>query len=366
MMLTAPLFPLFLQDLGADATEISLILASSGIVSTIFMAVSPILAQKYGTKKIMLISAIISIPPQIVFSITDRWEYAAPWTIVFNAAWALRIPAQMLFVAEHSQSGTAGRVFGFTNLVFPIANIIGPTIGGYLADVYGWNYAFYFTAAMYLICLFPLLLIKDMKATSSGTVGGNTYKSLFTTNGLRRPVMTFSLSELLHTTGIGLANLVIPLYLTSRFGLTKTAVGFYFSIGGGLAMLLAQMPSGYLTDRYGGKKTMLQSLASIPIFFILYPFATDYYTLLLVYMAISGLHSATWPASTTYIINLVQPSMRGVAIGIRQTVVRLGFTIGPFLGGMLWQYSDYYTTFYVAGAISALSILLVITLPKNE
>jgi len=53
MLIVNPLLPLFLQDTGANAAEISLVLTSSGLISTILIIVSPVLVQRYGSKKIL-------------------------------------------------------------------------------------------------------------------------------------------------------------------------------------------------------------------------------------------------------------------------------------------------------------------------
>lgn len=367
MMVVEPLFPLFLQDLGANAAEISLIITSYGLVATVLMLFSPSLAQRHGAKKIMLLSTIVGVLPLIAFSTLTRWEHATPWALIYNASWGFLLPARMLFISERSQSSAFGRVFGFMNLMYPIGNIVGPAIGGYLADVYGWGYAFYATALLFLLGLPPLLMVRDVEAPPpEGPRGENRYIQLFKMRDLRGSVVAFSMVNLLSSASIGLANLVIPLYLTGRFGLTKTMVGFYFSVGGGLATLLAQIPSGFLTDRYGGRRIMLWFLALIPVFFIVYPFMTDYYVLLVVYMAITGFRSATWPASMSYIINLVSQSMRGVAIGVRQTSIRLGFTLGPLLGGMLWQFYSPHASFYAAGFISVISVLFTLNLREGR
>jgi predicted MFS family arabinose efflux permease len=104
---------------------------------------------------------------------------------------------------------------------------------------------------------------------------------------------------------------------------------------------------------------MLRALSIIPIALLLYPFISDSVLLLVLYMAVSGFRSATWPASMAYIITLVSAQMRGVAIGIRQIANRLGFTLGPFLGGVLWQYSDPVITFLVASGISFVAAMAI-------
>jgi MFS family permease len=167
------------------------------------------------------------------------------------------------------------------------------------------------------------------------------------------------LTQFLSSAGMGLANLVIPLYLTSKFGFTKSAVGIFFSIGGGISTLIAQIPSGHFTDKIGGKKMMLRSLAVIPIAFFLYPFIKDGVILLILYMVITGFRSATWPASMAYILTLVPSKMRSVAIGIRQIGIRLGFTFGPFVGGIFWQYTNPILTFLLASGITTISVLAI-------
>ncbi|MCW4040211.1 MAG: MFS transporter [Candidatus Bathyarchaeota archaeon] len=65
-----------------------------------------------------------------------------------------------------------------------------------------------------------------------------------------------------------------------------------------------------------------------------------------------------------YILSLVPNQMRGAAIGIRQIANRLGFTIGPFLGGLLWQYSNPILTFLLASGISTIAALAIVPISK--
>jgi predicted MFS family arabinose efflux permease len=330
------------------------------------MATSTVFAQRFGEKRVMLISAAASLVPQIVFPVIGRWEETILWAMIFNASWATRMPTQLLYITKHSKSQAVGRVFGFMNLVWPLSNIAGPLIGGYLADGWGWNYAFYVSALMFLLCMFPLLIVKEGDTGLSNSSTNNTYMTLFQRQDLRRTLVSFSLSQFLIAASIGLVNLIIPLYLTEAFGLTKTMVGLYFSIGGGVSMLLVQIPSGRLTDRYGGKKVMFPFLLGIPIAIITYPFMSNYFVLLVLFMIISGFHSATWPASMSYLVRLVPTSLRGAAIGFRQTMIRLGFTIGPFLGGILWEYANSMASFLVAGSIAVLSVMLAFILSDDK
>jgi MFS family permease len=363
--LVDPLFPLFLQDLGAQATEISFIVTAAGLIATVCMSFSPLLTQRYGAKRVLLMSSGLSVLPPFALSLIDHWILAAPWTILHHVIFALHIPARMLFIADQSRQGAVGRVFGYMNLVWPLASIIGPLMGGVIADTWGWTPVFYLEVVVSLVGVIPLLHLPEVKRKPKTEQSHEpSYVDLLREATLQKSVAGFTLSQFLSSASIGLANLVIPLYLTSNFGFTKAAVGVFFSIGGGVSTLITQIPSGYFTDKIGGKAMMLRSLAIIPIAFLLYPFIADGVILLLLYMTISGFRSATWPASMAYILSLVPNQMRGAAIGIRQIANRLGFTIGPFLGGLLWQYSNPTLTFLLASGISTIAALAIVPISK--
>ena len=360
------LFPLYLQDLGAQATEISLIVTSAGLIATACMSFTPILTQRYGPKKMLMISGGLSVVPPLALSFVDQWSLAIPWTIMHHMIFSIHLPARMLFIADQSRQGAVGRVFGYMNLVWPIASIIGPVIGGVVADMWGWSPVFYLEVAIALLGIVPILhLPEGTRLPRTDQSREPSYLDLFRQQSLRRSLMGLIVAQFLSSASIGLANLVIPLYLTSSFSFTKAAVGIFFSIGGGVSTLITQIPSGYFTDRIGGKAMMLRALSIVPIALLVYPFISDSVLLLVLYMAVSGFRSATWPASMAYIITLVSTQMRGVAIGIRQIANRLGFTLGPFLGGILWQYSNPVVTFLVASGISFIAVVAIYPIDNN-
>lgn len=65
------------------------------------------------------------------------------------------------------------------------------------------------------------------------------------------------------------------------------------------------------------------------------------------------------------LLNIVDRSRWGLATGIRQTGVRLGFTIGPTLGGALWEAYGPKAPFYASAALIALSIPFLLRLREE-
>jgi len=162
----------------------------------------------------------------------------------------------------------------------------------------------------------------------------------------------------------GILNPVVPLYLTDRFQVDISRVGLFFSVGYGLAVLLTQLPAGLIADKYGRKKTMVYAISLTPLISILWPWIGSYVLLTVLYMSITALWSATWPASTAYLMDKTPTERRATTATVRETSVRLGFTVGPIVGGYLWDIYDPATTFYASAAFFALSFLLVLLLKE--
>ncbi len=70
------------------------------------------------------------------------------------------------------------------------------------------------------------------------------------------------------------------------------------------------------------------------------------------------------PSSMALLIEKIPENSRGLALGIRLTGVRLGFTIGPLLGSLIWSY-DPSSAFLLSSLISISVIPLILLIKDN-
>ena len=358
-----PLFPLFVQGLGASVFEISLVLFAQGLLSTALMIPSGLLSGRYGRKRMIALSTLMLGLPPLFYTFVTSWEQTIPWAMMFMGAFSVFLPSRMTLIADSTEPETRATVYGIMNIAWPIGSIIGPVIGGFLADHYGWNYSFYLVTCMCLLCLVPALLLREPCRGSEQEKETKPQETFFNRKMLF--ILTvFSFFLIFGTTGRGILNPVIPLYLTERFQKSKTQVGLFFSAGLGVATLMAQIPSGLLADRYGRKKFMACCVSMIPVLSMLWPWLNSYVLLMILFMLVTGLWSTTWPASTAYLMDLTPTLKRGITIALRQTAIRLGFTIGPLVGGYLWEAYGPTASFYASAISFATSFLLVLLLKE--
>jgi MFS family permease len=152
---------------------------------------------------------------------------------------------------------------------------------------------------------------------------------------------------------------ITPIYLTERFHVSTAEVGLFISVGFGLTTILTQIPAGVLAEKVGRKRFITACFAVIPVLFILWTTVQSFLLLLPIQMAINGLWSMTWPSSLTLLMEHVHVTRRGVSSGITQAGIMLGFTVGPIMGGYLWETLGTLFPYYASAIFFTLCLPIV-------
>ena len=360
--MTGTFIPLFIRGLGASVFQVSLVLFIGGTAATAAMLPSGFLSDRYGRRGLIVLSTAFLFISPLLYTLAETWEETIMYTVVNMLAFSLFTPARMTMIADRVRASSLGKAYGLMNLAWPIGGITGPFLGGFIADSYGWTTFFYSLCALAFSCTVLTLFLSESMRRSKDREEGSASK-LFSREVILILVVFF-LIHILGNAARGILGTVFPFYLTEDFNRSKTETGVFFSIGFGLATLIAQLPSGLLADRLGRKKMMVYSVLLIPVLSLLFPFTNDYVITLLIYTALSGLWSATWPASSAYLMDISTRSRRGLMMGVRLMAVRSGFTIGPLIGGFLWDTFDPAVSFYTTTCLFVSSFLLILLLKE--
>jgi MFS family permease len=354
------LLGLFAQGKGATQLDVGVLFLLAGFVSTLLMIPSGILSQIFGKRKLILISTVISAISLFSLTLAPTWQWLVLGASGFNIGFALFIPARMNLVADYSTRLNRATVFGIVNMSWPVGTIYGPTMAGVLVDSFSWNSAFYFAAITELASLFFALRLSEGR--EAGTVEGASGGSVGWEFMRTRVTFLFAM-HLLTSLGISTVDPLLPLYLHDRFGVSETGIGIFYSLSAGFATLLGQIPAGIVGDRYGRRRLILASTAAILPLYILCALADTYLLLLIFYIGIHAAWSLTWPTTMALLIDMVPTGRRGLAVGVRQTVIRLGSDFGPSLGGYL---SPFPLPFYASAMLTAVSIPFILLIREKR
>jgi MFS family permease len=361
--LIGPLFPLYLENLGASEIEIGMVISTASIAATILMFPSGLLIDRVGKKRMLLASVVLSAVPLILMASVKNWLTVTPFYMLFNAAFSLFIPSRMAMIAESATQRNRATLFGMMNLAWPISGIIAPTLSGYIVEKYGWALPFYIASSIMAVSILPTLMLRERDDPMVVVTEEKRESSLRDPRYLRFMALFFAF-HLAMTTGQGFVNTILPLFLKNEMALSTSTIGLFFT-GSSVLTLITQYPSGWLADRYGRKKLILVCIAPIPILYGVWPFVGNWIVLLVLYSVSFGLWSMTWPASLALLSDFVPAELRGSAFGVRMTGVRLGFTIGPLFAGYLYSTMGGVAPFVAAAASFLLGITLALFLKES-
>ncbi len=133
----------------------------------------------------------------------------------------------------------------------------------------------------------------------------------------------------------------------------------------GAGSMIGDVPAGLLSSRLGGRITMtagvlLTAASAAAMGFSVNPLMLGILTLL------NGTAFALWHVSRlAYMTETVPVEYRGRALSLVGGVTRVGFFLGPILGGVLGKFGGLETVFFAqAGVVVAAAFLVATRLPK--
>jgi DHA1 family multidrug resistance protein-like MFS transporter len=366
MQLIYPLFPLYLNELGASEIQNAAVISIGGLAATPMMLVSGFLSDKIGKKVIIFISIIIRAGSIYLLSTVNNWFSVIPFYIFYSISMALFIPTRMAIISENTTPNNRASVFGIMNLAMPISGIVTPVISGLIVENLGWKSVFILATFVSITSSIPAFLMKGFGKSKSDLIRREkTSKSSLFDREYLSTLFLFFFFELSMSAGIGSVNMILPLYLDRVFNLSPSRIGLFFT-GNSFITLITQTPSGYLADRFNKKKLVISCLALIPLFYGLSIFVKNWVILLILFSVVFGLWSMTWPAVAALLADSVPNELLGSAFGVRMTGVRLGFTMGPIIGSYLFSNLFYTAPFLAAALFFTLSISLAFRLKETK
>lgn len=184
----------------------------------------------------------------------------------------------------------------------------------------------------------------------------------------RRNLAVASVALALGSMGFGLAFPFTPLFI-KELGISDPGqAAFWAGITGaamGLGMFIFGPFWGILGDRYGRKISMLRAVFGSAIFMALNSPIQDVYQLTAVRFAM-GVVTGMFAPGLAFVAATSPRERIPFAVGVLQSALFVGSTLGPLVGGVLIDAVGFRPAFLVAGATMALAGILVFALARED
>jgi MFS family permease len=362
--LTMVQVPVYLSELGASIGQIGLFFTLSSIVPLIFRIFGGYLSDSIGRLRALIIGSLGGVLGYIAFLIAPTWQFAIIGPALLGLASALVFPSYKAYIADNTAEEVRARIFGLSDTVVTLAWVVGPPIGGWLAQNLGYRSMFAAAVITFSVAtvLFLALHLAGRKSEQS-SASGVSLQSLQTS--LRDIVALMFAGGLITWVMItdGVVDIaskmsfeLMPVYLGNEIGLSKQSIGLLDGIHG-ISLAVTMFPAGYLIDktseRLGAVLGMILLIASR----IVFGFATAFWGFAISWALLGVAVSMFQPALSSLISKAVPQRLRGVAFAFVVTNVGILSLPFPWIGSQIWTHFGPKIPFFVSAALASLIII---------
>ena len=153
------------------------------------------------------------------------------------------------------------------------------------------------------------------------------------------------------------AGILIPIvvpYLELVRGLDQQELLLLLLLGPGMGLALMTR-AGHLGDRLGWRQTYALALGSVAVLLLLIPFCGTLWLLALDFAGIGVGYAFVLPAWNSILVRLLPQDVRGAGLGFAMTIEGMGGVVGPLIGGLLWQWANPASPFFLSGGLLLLA-----------
>jgi DHA1 family multidrug resistance protein-like MFS transporter len=364
MSLVVPFLPFYIQTLGVsspgDIARWSGYVFSGPFFIALFLTpLWGLLGDRYG-RRIMVIRAVFGLAiSQALIGLSQNVEMLFLFRMLQGALSGF-IAASLALVSASTPREHTGYALGLLQTASSSGGVIGPLVGGSLADAFGYRPLFYVVAILCTVA--GLLIVRYVEepirehdvSTANHTLAGNIRSALHSP-----PIRTALVLIFLSQVALLIVQPIFALYVESLEPVTTriaTLAGAIFSITG-VFMVISSPWWGRRNDTQSYKRNLTIAISGAALSCFAQGLASHAYHLL-VLRAVQGFcMGGILPSLYSYVSKHAQPSQRSGIMGIASSSHILASMVGPTAGGYIAAAAGLRENFFVAGVLLVASLL---------
>jgi DHA2 family multidrug resistance protein len=134
--------PTMMGNLGATLEDISMVITGYAIANAVVLPLSGWLSERLGRRKYYLGCIVLFTFTSVLCGIAPNLQTLIVFRILQGLAGGALLPTSQALIYEQfpkEKAGMAGAIFGMSVMIGPT---LGPVLGGYLTDNFGWRSIF--------------------------------------------------------------------------------------------------------------------------------------------------------------------------------------------------------------------------------
>ncbi|MFF1401435.1 MFS transporter [Streptomyces sp. NPDC058287] len=145
--------PEVVRHFGAGATAANWILLSFMLTNTVLMVTFGRLADMFGRRTMYLLGLATYTATSLLLGFSPGAWFLVGLRVIQAAGGAMLLTNSAALLADAFPSRHLGRGMGIYIASFSVAQLVGPTLGGFLTQRFGWQWVFWYNVPIGLVCL---------------------------------------------------------------------------------------------------------------------------------------------------------------------------------------------------------------------
>lgn len=349
--LIIPVMPSFMNMMHLSGKTMGYLVAVFAVAQLLMSPITGRWVDRYGRKKIIIIGLLLFGTSELIFGLGTDVSMLYLSRMLGGISAAFIMPSVTAYVADITSVQERPKAMGYLSAAISTGFIIGPGIGGFIAE-YGIRVPFFFAAVIaFLACISSIFILKEPLTTEElAEISANTKQTSFFRD-LKKSLnpLYFIAFIIVFVLAFGLSayETVFSLFSDHKFGFTPKDIATIITISSIFGVIVQVFMFGKLVDILGEKMLIQICLITGAILAVVSTLISSFWIVLLVTSFIFLAFDLLRPALTTF-LSRAAGKEQGFVAGMNSTYTSLGNIIGPAMGGILFDVNIHYPYLFSA------------------
>ncbi|MGY4790694.1 MFS transporter [Pediococcus pentosaceus] len=345
--LVIPVTPFIKNHYGYTTTQMGIMTALFAFSQFIASPLVGRVSDKIGRKPLIVAGLFFYAVSEVIFALSNSLLLFNVSRVVGGISAALFIPTSMALASDVTTTAQRAKVIGWISAAFSGGLILGPGLGGVLANIH-YKVPFWAAAALGLVStLFTYLVMPKTEVKVE-----ETEMTKFTKPNALKRVMTAPLVILftmIFVAAFGLQGFesIYSIYVNQVFNFSLGTIALVLTFNGIFSLILQVFIFDFLVRKMGEVRLIGACFLIGAIFVFWITQAHTQIEVIIATLVVFSAFDVLRPAITTLLTKEGKDN-QGLINGLNMSLTSVGNVIGPIIAGMLMDYNTHIPYMIVA------------------
>lgn len=345
-----PVVPLYAKSLGADTPTVGWINSVFFLTAGCLSFPTGLLSDRWGRKRVALAGTCIVSLTSFWLAFTTTPAQLMLVYFFFGVGLSAYGPTMMSYVADVSPVSHLGRSYGWYTTALYTGMSVGPAVGGWVADGFGYAQVFMASGVVTAVLFALILAALPTPPAQSGTPARPPLRKAAGDVLRNPPLWGCWLVTLGLCFGLGMFITFIPLHARDA-SIPIASIGMIFFVQG-VSNALSRIPFGHWSDRTGDRRRLVAfGAAGAGAAMVGFGAAHQLWHFLVCAVLLGAGLALAFTSIGALIAVVVPAHSRGLAMGGYNTCIYFGIMLASATMGLMIERSGYLAAFVLAAGI---------------